>query len=246
MRISRSTKRSKVPTIEQIIEVLTKMPKENEVDMRNKALIAFTILTGMRDSAIASLKLKHINIEDELVEQEPSEVKTKFSKQIFTYFFPVGEEIKHLVLIWIEYLKQNKLFTENDPVFPRTKLIQDEYNSFKADGLEACHWNSANQIRKIFKKAFNDTGLDYYTPHSFRKTLVRLGEKLCRNPEEFKAWSQNLGHEHMLTTFTSYGYIPEYQQGEIIKGILDNSKLKGRDVSDKIDFIYAKLCKENA
>ena len=26
-------------------------------------------------------------------------------------------------------------------------------------------------------------------------------------PEEFKAWSQNLGHEQVLTTFSSYGQV---------------------------------------
>src|SRR5262249_55373820 len=31
--------------------------------------------------------------------------------------------------------------------------------------------------------------------HSFRKTLVLLGGKICKSAEEYKAWSQNLGHE---------------------------------------------------
>lgn len=34
--------------------------------------------------------------------------------------------------------------------------------------------------------------------------------------EELKAWSQNLGHENMLTTFTSYGTVPEYRQKLIV------------------------------
>jgi len=33
--------------------------------------------------------------------------------------------------------------------------------------------------------------------------------ELCLGPEEFKAWSQNLGHDNVLTTFTSYGKILE-------------------------------------
>jgi hypothetical protein len=31
--------------------------------------------------------------------------------------------------------------------------------------------------------------------------------RLSGNPEEFKAWSQNLGHDGVLTTFSSYGPI---------------------------------------
>jgi integrase/recombinase XerD len=60
-------------------------------------------------------------------------------------------------------------------------------------------------MRTIFKDAFKTANLPYFNPHSFRKTLVRLGQTLCQSPEEFKAWSQNLSHEEVLTTFYSYG-----------------------------------------
>jgi integrase/recombinase XerD len=59
--------------------------------------------------------------------------------------------------------------------------------------------------------------LPYFNPHSFRKTLAQLGEKLCRTPEQFKAWSQNLGHEKVLTTFSSYGEVASERQREIIR-----------------------------
>jgi len=56
-------------------------------------------------------------------------------------------------------------------------------------------------------------------PHSFRNTLVRLGEEVCKTPEQFKAWSQNLGHEKVLTTFLSYGGVACQRQGEIIRDL---------------------------
>ena len=58
----------------------------------------------------------------------------------------------------------------------------------------------------------------YYNPHSLRKTLVRLGMEVCRTPEEFKAWAQNLGHDEVLTTFRSYGDVPTHRQRELIRG----------------------------
>lgn len=61
--------------------------------------------------------------------------------------------------------------------------------------------------------------MPYFNPHSFRKTLARLGERLCKTPEDFKAWSQNLGHEHVSTTLSSYGAVPRHRQGEIILGL---------------------------
>ena len=59
--------------------------------------------------------------------------------------------------------------------------------------------------------------LPYFNPHSFRDTLVSLAQKLCQTPEEYKSWSQNLGHENVLTTFTSYGAVQHQRQGEIFQ-----------------------------
>jgi hypothetical protein len=78
---------------------------------------------------------------------------------------------------------------------------------------------NAEPIRKIFRQAFAGAGLPYFNPHSFRDTLVQLGKRLCQTPEEFEAWSKNLGHEHMLTTFRSYGAIDPHRQGELIKSL---------------------------
>ncbi|MFO1261247.1 MAG: hypothetical protein U1E68_09270 [Sphingomonadaceae bacterium] len=61
--------------------------------------------------------------------------------------------------------------------------------------------------------------MPYFNPHSFRDTLVQLGEKVCTTPESFKAWSQNLGHEGMLTTLTSYGQVSSHRQAELIRGM---------------------------
>ena len=38
-----------------------------------------------------------------------------------------------------------------------------------------------------------------------------------KSPEEWKAWSQNLGHEQVLTTFSSYGTVQAERQAELIR-----------------------------
>ena len=48
---------------------------------------------------------------------------------------------------------------------------------------------------------------------------MQLGEQVCKTPEQFKAWSQNLGHEKVLTTFLSYGEVAGQRQGEIIRDL---------------------------
>ena len=48
---------------------------------------------------------------------------------------------------------------------------------------------------------------------------MQLGERLCQTPEAFKAWSQNLGHEGVLTTFASYGEVASARQAQIIRDL---------------------------
>lgn len=240
-REARGKNLKRYPSIEQIQKVLSCLPSETAIEKRNQALIAFTILTGIRDGATASLKLKHIELNEELVEQKSSEVKTKFSKTIHTHFFPVGDEIKQIVIDWLKFLTEELLFNDDDPVFPRTKMSHNDSYELEPDGLEPIHWQSAGQIRKIFKGAFVNAGIEYFTPHSFRNTLVRLGEQICKTPEEFKAWSQSLGHEQVLTTFTSYGQIDEHRQGNILRSMSNRDNEKS--TAELIKEIHQKLSK---
>lgn len=218
-RAAKAVEEKAFPTIEQIQRVLQVMPSSHEIELRNRAVVAFLLLTGIRVKALISLKIKHVDLERELVRQNPKEVKTKFSKSIQTFFFPVGDEAKQIIINWIHYLLKEKLYDSNSPLFPRTALRHDDNNSFTGNELEPTHWTTTTPIRQILKDAFNAAGLPYYNPHSFRNTLAHLGQEICETPEQFKAWSQNLGHESPLTTFTSYGTLSYHRQGELIKSL---------------------------
>jgi integrase len=218
-RIATAQREQRVPTLEQIKHVLQKMPKNTEIECRNRALIAFTLLTGARDSAIASMKLKHVDLIAGCVHQDARDVRTKFSKTFDTYFFPVGDEAFRIVEAWVSYLREEKLWGNDDPLFPATRIALGATRQFAVSGLDRAHWSSASPVRSIFRDAFEGAGLTYFNPHSFRNTLVRLGQDLCKSPEEFKAWSQNLGHEKVLTTFVSYGAVARDRQGEILRNL---------------------------
>lgn len=195
------------------------MPADNPIQRRDRALFALAMLTGMRDSALISLRLKHIDPDREFVNQDPNMVNTKASKQIFTYFAPVGEDLKTIVKEWISYLRAELLYGNDDPVFPRTKVGVSEESGFVAAGLEPICWSTAATVRKVMREAYERVGLPYFHPHLLRKTLVQVGEQRCRTPEEFKAWSQNIGHESVLTTFRNYGEVSVERQGELMKGL---------------------------
>jgi integrase len=193
------------------------MPASTDIEQRDRALIAFTILTGARDGATASFKLRHIDVAEGRIDQDAREVRTKFSKSFVTTFFPVGDDIPAIVTDWVVYLRADKLWGLDDPLFPATKVSVGANLRFGVTGLDRKHWSSAAPIRVIFKTAFAAAGLPYFNPHSFRKTLALLGGQTCKTPEEYKAWAQNLGHEDVLTTFRSYGDVSGYRQMEIMR-----------------------------
>jgi integrase len=120
---------------------------------------------------------------------------------------------------WVNYLRHEKLWGNNDPLFPATLVELGDSRQFEAVGLVRRHWSTASPIRTIFRGAFEAAGLPYFNPHSFRNTLVQLGQTLCRTAEQFKAWSQNMGHDGVLTTFLSYGAIAPKRQGQIIQAL---------------------------
>jgi integrase/recombinase XerD len=216
-RIAGAKRKKPVATLEQITHVLDQMASVTDLDKRNRALMAFIILTGARDSAVASFKIKHVDLVNGSVFQDAREVKTKFSKTFTTYFFPVGELPIQILTEWLAHLKIELLFSHDDPLFPKTKVANNKDKKFSACGVLKEHWATAHPIRQVFKRAFEKAGIQYFNPHSFRDTLVRIGEQLCQSPEEFKAWSQNLGHAGVLTTLYSYGDVPDYRQAELLK-----------------------------
>ena len=62
VRVATAKRDKAYPTIEQVKHVITTMPKGSEIERRNRAIVAFTLLTGARDGAIASMKLRHVDL----------------------------------------------------------------------------------------------------------------------------------------------------------------------------------------
>lgn len=212
-----------VPSLEDIQAAIAHMPAGSPIERRNRALIAFAILSGSRDGALVTLKLKHVDLDRRSIHFDAREVQTKASKTFMATFFPVGADLEKIVADWIAYLTTELGWGPDAPLFPkaRSTLNQDRHTS--SSQLIEEHWSSAEPVRRIFRDAFTNAGLAYFNPHSLRKTLARLGERLCRTPEEMKAWSQNMGHEDVLTTLTSYGEVPDRRREEIMRGVGDQS-----------------------
>ena len=220
-RIAKTRAEKPAPSLEQVRHVVLSMPSGDPIQCRDRALVAFILLTGARDGAVVSLKLKHLDLAEGRVVQDAREVATKFGKSFDSWFFPVGDDVRQIVEEWAAHLTNQKRWGPDDPLFPATRIEVGEGHHFQSVGLDRRHWSTAGPIREVFRRAFKAAGLPYFSPHRLRDTLVALAEQRCRSPEEFKAWSQNLGHSQVLTTFTSYGSVPATRQATIIRGLVE-------------------------
>lgn len=218
-RIATAKRDKQFPELAQVHYVLDGMKADTPYQKRARAVIAFALLTCARDDAIASLSLGHVDLQNRVVFQDARDVRTKFRKTFKTWFYPVSGQAEAIVQDWVAYLQTEYQFGGGDPLFPSTVMGLDGNGHFAPIGFSRQHWKNADAIRKIFKQAFTGAGLPSYNPHSIRGTLTQLGQRICLTPEEFKAWSQNMGHDDVLVTFSSYGPVSASKQAEIILGL---------------------------
>jgi len=209
--VARARREKRVPTLEQVRHVLNAMPAAPPLQRRDRALIAFTLPTAARVGALSSFQLGHVDMAGGFVEQDARTVRTKFAKTFRTYFTDLGGDALSIIHDWVDELTRTHLWGPGDPLFPSTEMRLNEAGSFTAKGLSRGGWSTTGPVREIFQRAFAAAGLPYFNPHSFRDMLVRHAMTLNLSPEGMKAWSQNLGHAEVLTTFTSYGVVQTHR-----------------------------------
>ena len=209
------------PLQEYVIKLAGSINACTEIDKRDRAMISFALLSGMRDKAIVTLPLSCLDENDLTIDQNPKlGVDTKFSKHILTTIFKFDDKLLGYVAEWVKLLK-SKGFGSQDPLFPRAKTDKGEDDlSFEASSeVEPVFWQGTGRIREIFKNRAKEAGLPYFPPHTFRHLAVDLALKSCKNGEEIKAISQNFGHEHTATTLSSYANYAQPRLSEIIKNM---------------------------
>lgn len=206
------------PSMKQAKRALSLMPESTPRELRDKAIFALLCLTGIRVAALVSLRIKHIDLIEKSVTQNPREVATKFGKPIDTFFAKGFEEAEYALTKWITYLDDVAFYGPDDPIFPATALTADSIAGFKANGFDRRPWKSTEPVRKIVNQAFKAANLSAFGPHAFRHMLARHIAKTCSSVAELVATSQNLGHSDVLTTLRSYGQISRERQRALVTG----------------------------
>ncbi len=215
-RAAHSPRPAQYPSLEQCAHAFRRMPDGDDVERRDKAIFAFLMLTGARDGATASLRLGHIDLVEAKVFQDGREVRTKNGKTIETWFFPVEPMYRECFEAWVQYLRTERLHGPADALFPKVE-IRVRNGRFASAGLSREPYSNGQKINAAVKAAFRAANLHPFTAHSFRKTLAKYGDRVCGSLEEMKAWSRNLGHEHLATTVNSYIPVTRERQRELLE-----------------------------
>ena len=216
--LARASEPRPAPTPEQARYVLSQMPNQTAIEKRNRALIGLLTLTGIRDGALITLRVKHIDLVERCVWQPPREVDTKFRKRITTYFTRGYDEAEEAVEEWVNYQRDALLRGNDAPLFPSTRNGTGENGGFVAVGLTHTAWTSASPVRRIVREAFESAGVEYFGPHAFRHMLAREVTMGGGSVEEVLAISQNIGHSDVLTTLRSYGQLGDDRVKALIRG----------------------------
>ena len=240
IRAATSSPSKPSPTMDQLKRALASMPSETILEKRDRAVFALLMMTGIRDNAAASLLLGHVDIDRQMIVQDPKTVRTKNSKLIESVLLPLGPEIEGVLFSWVDYLRDELLWQPDDPLFPQSRHRIDPQLGPVVDGIKGQIWSNSQPIRQIFMRAFAGAGLPYFTPHRVRNTVVEYAYLTCQTPEEFKAFSQNLGHESVVTTLSSYGQIPLARQRELIR-----NAGKSKSLDAKLELLLEKLDRDS-
>lgn len=201
-----TTDYKRFPTPEILVKIISNYPQETDMQRRDVAMVAFTMLTAPRVEALRSLKLRHLDIKGRILKQYASDgVKTKFGNNFNTFFFPLIDPIFEKVSMqYVDYVLKDKLFNRNDPIFPKMTPILNQEQEFE-HVLSKEHLEGENAIREAFKRVYEHSNVEYYHPHAIRDTLMQIAYDNNLNTNDMMAWSANFGHKNVNISLRSYG-----------------------------------------
>lgn len=209
------------PSPEDIRTVVEAMPSNTFLERRNRAMLAFTYLSGARGSALISFAIKHVDIDRRAVDQLARDVETKKSKTFRSDWFPVGDLYERIVIEWIDELKYQGADPDT-PLFPRGPRY--EFGHKAKQGWQRV--KDKGLAGRIFEAAANDAGVNRFTPHRVRDTIAFAIPSWALSMEDYKALSQCFGHDDLKTTMDYYGAISEERQHQLISQMRNREEVR--------------------
>lgn len=175
----------KIPQIlteREMIHFLERLPKNNFIELRNKAMCELLYATGLRVSELTSLKFADIDFERRLIR-----VMGKGKKERIVPFNNIAKET---LMLYCQESK-NKFKTESEFVFLNFR------------GGRITERSVERILQKIYKEVMNSDKSIY--PHLFRHSFAT---HLLQRGANLRMIQELLGHSNLSTTvkYTSLNY----------------------------------------
>ena len=203
------------PTLDDAIAMLRDMPNETLIERRARTIVSMAFAFGLRSAALISLKGKHLDTEDWIVEHDGCAIRAKNGKSYRIFAFPRTAPFREVVRDWVRELHSLGL-AGTDALFPSDRDLRRAERGDLPDGSIVAPMKTTGAVTAAFQEASRVSGC-HYTPHSARHCLAALGRNICRPTLETKAWSDNLGHPYDQITDRHYGKITEVQRELVMK-----------------------------
>lgn len=213
-----------LPESDDVIQQINLIPKATEIDLRDRAIFAFLMCTGVRAKALISLPIVSFNAKQMFVDQNPDYgVKTKNSEHIISKFLNRGEKLVEEFLSWYRFLKYDKKFEDHYPLFPKPdRQTKGNTAIYTYKNVSSKFWKSQSSLNRMLQKRAKPKEVNYFHPHSYRHSAILFASDKCVTRSEYKAVSQSFGHRDVFTTSFIYGNLSE------------------RDVLKKMDIVDAR------
>ena len=216
-RAAKAVQYQKSYKFKDIIATIRQMPDKTDKQRRDRAIVSLQALCALRVSELRTVKMQNLIDEDGhyFIHVTPKDMAVKFAKTRYVNFIPLPDDIIKNVTEWAQYLKSLG-FKGGDPLFPVVDNRFGQKNLLE-QSIRKAQIKSDTTIRDVFKKAFVSAGFEYIKPHSFRKTIALFAQN--QSPAFLNAVRQNLGHDSIDTTLSSYGQLSVVDQRKAINSV---------------------------
>ena len=195
------------------IRQLVGIEPERLIDQRDRAAVAMLFISGMRISAFVTLPISCVDLQNQSIDQFPSEgVKTKNSKAARTFLLPI-DDLFQIVVEWDTLVRSQ--FNPSAYWYPNLTTDGIDFLSEQKAGTSDSRRVSFSRNLKRFCQLVN---IPYRSPHKIRNGHGVYAVKKATDIEEFKAYSQNMMHESMEITDRLYGRL----NGDDVKAVITN------------------------
>lgn len=228
-----------LPEIDDVKKQIDLIPKETEIDRRDRAIFAFLMCTGIRATALISLPIKSFNPDKFFINQDPElGVKTKNSEHIFSRFFNRDSSFRNEFLDWYWFLRNEKKYEQHLPLFPKNDLNKDGNSALYCNNkVSTEYWQSQSGLTTMMTKRNDSKIVNYFRPHLYRHSAILWATERCITPVEFKAVSQNFGHRDVMTTLMNYANLSLRDLMEKMRIIDERDMEKLNNILRNIDSI---------